>query len=159
MTASKHQKKRSNKRRTVQVNIWVDPSVKAELRKRAYAQGLSVSKIGGVGLEYFLNLDIQTQHGSVLQPMVKKAIRQQLRPLVWLLIRTAYDTEVNNQLISNFLRLNPSTKESYTTILDNAHKAAKHNILRKVPDLSNIIAEIDKWMEKAAEKPDTGGKH
>src|SRR5205809_1121436 len=109
MTASK-QKKRSNKRKTVQVNIWVDPSVKAELRKRSLAQGLSVSKIGGTGLEYFLNLDIQTQQGSVLQPMVKKAMRQQLRPHTWLLIRIAHGIELIIQLIYHCMKLHPATQ-------------------------------------------------
>ncbi len=95
------------KRRTVQITLWVNPIVKAELQRLAEQEDLSVSAAGGAFLEKALQRHVDMQYGALLQPIIESAIGKQIRSmstrLAWLLVRIAFDTGQTRVLATNIL--------------------------------------------------------
>ena len=60
--------KSSTKRKTVHVTLWMKPEIKAELKRLARLNGLSVSQTGGAFLEKALRQNLHEQHAALLQP-------------------------------------------------------------------------------------------
>lgn len=156
---SRSQNRPSPKRRTVHITLWVKPVVKAELKRVAEAEGLSVSSTGGAFLEEAIRQKLHVQHAVLLQPIIEQAIRRQMRTistrLAWLLVRVAYDSGQTRQLVTNILRRQPGvTQAILNQILDSSNNAAKRNVLRRTPQIATLIAEVEKWLD---EEEDLGG--
>ncbi len=99
--------KYSTKRKTVHVTLWTKPEIKTELSRLAQLNELSVSQTGGAFLEQALRQNLHEQHAALLQPMIKQAIREELRAfgnrLVFFLMRIAFASEQARILITNVL--------------------------------------------------------
>src|SRR5437764_14895216 len=107
-----HSKNRLNpKRKNVHLTLWVKPVVKAELKRVAEKEGLSVSSTGSAFLEEAIRQNLHVQHAVLLQPIIEQAIRKQMRTistrLAWLLVRVAFDSGQTRQLVTNILRRQP----------------------------------------------------
>ena len=63
----------------MKVTSWVKPLVKAELERIAEREGLSVSAIRAALLEKCYCKDIDMQYGTLLQPIIEKAIGKHMR--------------------------------------------------------------------------------
>src|SRR5690349_24679487 len=70
--------KRSTKRKTVHVTLWMKPETKAELQHFASKDGVSVSKFGGTLLEEAIHQELHIQHAVLIQPIIEQAIRKQM---------------------------------------------------------------------------------
>jgi hypothetical protein len=143
------QKKSSTKRRTVQLALWVNPRVKAELQRVAVLEGLTVSSTGAALLEKALVRDLHTQHAALLQPVIEQAIRKSMRAysnrLAFLLVRVAFAGEQTRNVVTNILDKQPGmTADKRNKILDYSSKAAKKSITRKTPQLEIILTELEK---------------
>src|SRR5438874_3021723 len=77
-TNTTHRKK-THLGKDVQLNLWVRPVVKVELERVAKREGLSVSAAGEALLEKALQTDIHTQHATLLDTLIDKAIAKYLR--------------------------------------------------------------------------------
>jgi hypothetical protein len=146
-------KKRSvPRRKTVHLTLWVKPVVKAELKRVAETEGLSVSSTGSAFLEEAIRQNLHVQHAVLLQPIIEQAIRKQMRTistrLAWLLVRVAFDSGQTRQLVTNILRRQPGvTPAILNQILDSSQQAAKRNVLRWTPQIATLIAEVEKWLD------------
>src|SRR6266567_2926600 len=143
----------SHKRRTVHLTLWVKPVVKAELKRVAETEGLSVSSTGGAFLEEAIRQKLHVQHAVLLQPIIEQTIRRQMRTistrLAWLLVRVAFDSGQTRQLVTNILRRQPGvTPAILNQILDSSQTAAKRNVLRRTPQIATLIAEVEKWLDE-----------
>ncbi len=141
------------KRKTVHLTLWVKPVVKAELKRIAESEGLSVSSAGGTFLEEAIRQKLHVQHAVLLQPIIEQAIRRQMRTistrLAWLLVRVAYDGGQTRQLVTNILSRQPGmTPGVLNQILDSSNNAAKRNVLRRTPQIATLIAEVEKWLSE-----------
>ncbi len=156
---SRSQNRPTPKRKTVHLTLWVKPVVKAELKRVAETEGLSVSSTGGAFLEEAIRQKLHVQHAVLLQPIIEQTIRRQMRTistrLAWLLVRVAYDSGQTRQLVTNILRRQPGvTPAILNQILDSSNNAAKRNVLRRTPQIATLIAEVEKWLD---EEEDLGG--
>lgn len=145
------QNKHVGKRRTVQVTLWVNPIVKAELERVAEQEGLSVSAAGGAFLEKALQRHVDMQYSALLQPIIETAIGKQIRlmstRLAWLLVRIAFDTGQTRVLATNILGTQEGmTGDSLKEILDSADKRSKANLTRKTPQLAELVQAVEKWL-------------
>src|SRR5579864_876903 len=68
----------SRKRKTVVVSLWVKPEIKAEIKRLAEKDGLSVSKYAGSLLEEGLHQQLHIQHAVLLQPLIEQAISKRM---------------------------------------------------------------------------------
>jgi hypothetical protein len=151
------QNKPTPKRKTIHLTLWVKPTVKAELKRLAEQEGLSVSSVGAAYLEKAMQTHLDLQYGALLQPIIESAIRQQMRSmstrLAFLLVRVAFASEQTRSLVTNVLgRQQGVTPSVLNEILDGSSKAAKGKITHRTPQLEEIIAEVDRWFQKEDSK-------
>src|SRR5437016_3183246 len=69
------------KRRTVQLTLWTNPIVKAEIQRIAKREGLSVSAVGAAFLEKALQQTIDLEYGALLRPIIESAIKDNLESM------------------------------------------------------------------------------
>ncbi len=145
--------KRSTKRKTVHVTIWVKPEMKAELKHLADKDRLSLSKFGGTLLTEAIHQQLHIQHATLMQPIIESAIRKQMgliiTRLTWLLVRIAYDTGQTRTLVTNILDHHfGSDQTKVSHILAGSSEIAKRNITRQTPQIKTLIGEVEKWMRE-----------
>ena len=144
------QNRSSAKRKTTHLTLWVKPVVKEELERIAAREGVSISSAGGTFLEKALQQHIDLQYSALLQPIIEKAIAQQMRSystrIAVLLVRVAFASEQTRGMVTNILGRQPGiTPDVLTTILDGASNTAKGNITRRTPQLEAVITEVERW--------------
>ena len=151
------QNKPITKRKTTHLTLWVKPTVKAELKRLAEQEGLSVSSVGAAFLEKAMQTNLDMQYGALLQPIIREAIAKQMRSmstrLAFLLVRVAFASEQTRSLVTNVLgRQQGVTPSVLNEILDGSSKAAKGKITHRTPQLEEIIAEVEQWFQKEDSK-------
>ena len=141
--------------RSVPVQVWVCPIVKAELLRIASQDGLSLSAAGAALLERGLQQNVDMQYGALLRPIIETAIARQMAGiatrLTWLLVRIAFDAGQTRSLVTNILG-RQVTQPVLKTLLDNSNRSAKANIMRRTPQISQLISSVEQWMTE-----DSGG--
>jgi hypothetical protein len=143
--------------KTVKITLWVKPAVRAELKRLAEMDRLTVSKTGATLLEAAIHQQIHTQHALLLQPIIEQTVRKELRSfgnrLVFFLMRIAFASEQARILITNVLdrvlRREGGGEQTLTTLVDQSNKLARRNIIHKSPQLQTLLEE---W--EAANTPD-----
>ncbi len=151
--SARSQKRPTAKRKTVHLTLWVKPVVKTELERIAASEGLSVSSAGGALLEQALQQHIDMQYHALLQPMIEQAIAKHMRSyssrIALLLVRVAFASEQTRGIVTNILGRQPGvTPDVLTTILDGSSKTAKGNITRMTPQLSELLTEVEQWIQE-----------
>lgn len=138
-------------RRAVPVQVWVSPLVKDELSRIASSDGLSLSSAGAALLTRGLQQNVDMQYGALLRPIIETVIAKQIAGiatrLTWLLVRIAFDAGQTRSLITNILgRQQGVTQPLLKTILDSSARSAKANIMRRTPQISDLINSVEQWM-------------
>jgi hypothetical protein len=146
-------RKRSTKRQTVQVNLWVKPQLKAELQRIASLEGLSVSSVGGAALEEWVRQQLHIQHAVLLQPIIETTIRKEISRniarLVLVEARNAYEAGWTRRIVSNVLKYaSGMTEEKLNTILDRSSIDARKHIFRKTPQMNEVSEEVRKTLQE-----------
>src|SRR6266487_263381 len=154
------QNKTVPKRKTVCISLWVKPVVKRELQRIAAAEKLSISVTGATFLEKSLSQHLDSEHAGLIQPVIEKAIKKEMRAystrLAVLLVRVAFASEQTRSIVTNILGRQPGiTPDALNTILDGSSKAAKGKITYKTPQLADIITEVEQWFAEQ-EREGTG---
>jgi hypothetical protein len=139
------------KRKAVHLDLWVNPIVKAELQRIAKQEGLSMSKAGAAFLERALQQNIDMTYHALLKPAIKSAIREEMhkysKPIAILLARSVFASEQTRSLTTNILGRQPGvTEDLLKNILAMSQRAAKSNITRKTPQLTDLINAIEQWL-------------
>ncbi len=146
-------RKRSTKRKTVPLTLWMKPEMKAELQHLADKDRLSLSKFGGTLLTEAMHQQLHIQHATLMQPIIESAIRKQMglfiTRLTWLMVRIAYDTGQTRTLVTKILdHILGSDQTKVSHILEGSSEIAKRNITRQTPQIKTLIAEVEKWMRE-----------
>jgi hypothetical protein len=145
------------KRRTVQLTLWTNPIVKAEIQRIAKREGLSDSAVGAAILEKALQQNADLEYGALLRPIIENAIQTNLQTmstrLALLLVRVAFASEQTRSLVTNLLKRQPGlSPEALDDILDRSAEAAKGKITKKTPQLEKVIAEVKDWLHASDTK-------
>jgi hypothetical protein len=156
-SATRSQNSPNLKQKTVQLTLWVDPIVKAELTRRAEREGLSVSATGRGFLEKAMQTDLDLAYGALLTPIIEAAIDKRMRSrdsrLAWLLVRVAFDTGQTRAIVANILgRQQGMTEEKRKNILAMSQATAKGNITRKTPQIAELMQAVEKWLAEDEKK-------
>jgi hypothetical protein len=143
----------STKRQTVQVAAWVRKPIRAELERLAAQNGLSLSQTIAALLEEGIRQQWHSQHAVLLQPIIKDAIRQEMRAdsnrLALLLVRDLFADEQTRSLVTNILGRQPGvTQPVLEQILNSSSMAAKRKITHVTPQLKHLVEEVAQWLEK-----------
>ncbi len=141
----------SRKRKTVVVSLWVKPEIKAEIKRLAEKEGLSVSKYAGSLLEEGLHQKLHIQHAVLLQPLIEQAISKRMAAistrLSSLLVRGVLDTGQVRRLVVNLLARQPGmTQQTLEEIIDGSQEGSRKQITHMTPQLASLIAEVEKWL-------------
>jgi hypothetical protein len=152
--------------RTVQLPIWTSPLVKAEVQRRAKREGISASAVGDRLLRKGLQADLDMQYGALLIPVFENILYRRMsvrdNRLAILLVRNYLASEQTRSLVTNLLGRHPDiTPDALNDILDNSFKEAKKKLIRRSPDLEELIREVKSWViseEKAQQKNRPTGK-
>ena len=152
----------STKRKTVHVTLWVKPEIKAELKRFAEKEGLSVSQVGGSFLQEAIRQQLHVQHAVLLQPIIEQAISRRMAAistrLSSLLVRGVLDTGQVRRLVINLLARQPGmTQPALEEIIDGSQEGARKQITRMTPQLASLISEVEKWLVEEGNKE--GGKN
>jgi hypothetical protein len=139
----------STKRKTVHLVLWVKPIVKAELKRIADQEGLSLSKAAGMLLARALEGQIDMNYNALLTPVIEQAIRKEIRSYAnrqaTLLARTLFASEQTRSLTTNILGRQPGVNEDLLkNILEMTRNVAKGNLSHKTPP--ELIAAIKQWL-------------
>jgi hypothetical protein len=129
--------------------LHLHPLVRAELERRAATEFLSVSRVGATLLETAIRQDIHSQYNSLLQPMLRQIIREELRAfgnrIVFFLMRIAFAAEQARILIANvlnhILKREGVPQEHFHELVDQSNKLARRNIIQKTPQLKTLLKE------------------
>ena len=146
------------KTKTVHLDLWVNPTVKAELQRIANQEGLSMSATGAALLEGAIRQKLHIQQGVLLGPLIKQAVRDQMQGisnrLAFLLARNAFSSEQTRAIATNILgRQQGMTEETLKNILAMTKRTAKGNLTRRNPELEELIVAIKQWLDDAEQEP------
>jgi hypothetical protein len=147
---------RSKKRRTVQVASWVREHLRDQIQRFAKKEGLSTSKTIAALLEEAVRQKLHIQHAVLLQPIIEQTIRKEMRAiatkLAWLIVRVAFDAGQTRSLVTNILGRQPGvTPEVLQKILEGSSKTARGNIIRKTPQIKELVKAIEDWLMEEGE--------
>src|SRR6266571_5648575 len=141
----------SRKRKTVGLSLWVMPAIKAEIKRLAEQEGMSVSKCAGILLEEAIHQKIHIQHAVLLQPIIEQAISRRMAAistrLSSLLVRGVLDIGQVRRLVINMLARQPGmTQQTLEEILDGSQEGSRKQITHMTPQLATLIKEVERWV-------------
>ena len=147
------QQGKPKQRKTVHLTLWVKPVVKTELERIAEQEGISVSSAGAAFLEKALQHNLHSQHTTLLDLTIEKAIGKHMRSystrLAVLLVRSIFASEQARSLVTNILSRQPGvTQPLLEHILNGSSNTAKRNITRVTPQLKTMLAEVEQWIQE-----------
>jgi hypothetical protein len=150
----------NRKKQRVLLGIWVEPIDKAEVKRIAEQEGLTVSAAGAALLKQALQHNVDMHYSALLTPIIEAAIDKRMRArdsrLAWLLVRVAFDTGQTKSLVTNILgKQQGMTEETLKTVLAMSQRSAKGNITRKTPQLAELMEALEKWLAEEQEKEPT----
>jgi hypothetical protein len=154
--SARSQKRSTPKRKTVHLTLWVKPTVKAELQRRAEREGVSVSATGAAFLEKAMQADIDMQYGAMLKPIIERTINKHLRSrdnrLAFLLARAAYESGMTKGLALYILKQAGVGQERLKAMLDESSRKARTTLLRRTPQLEMVLSEVAAWLEETDQR-------
>jgi hypothetical protein len=160
--------------RTVQMSIWVKPIVKAEIQ-RLVAQGhvkgqeqdkLTVSSVAAALLERAVQGHVDMQYGALLEPVFQNLFDRRMASrdnrLAILLVRNYLVGEQTRGLTTYLAsRVPDMTPDILNDILDHTFQEAKKKLVRRSPELEELIKEVKRWVieiDEEREKKQRQGK-
>ena len=135
----------------MQLPIWTSPIVKAEVQRRAQREGISASAVGDRLLRKGMQADLDLEYGALLIPVFENILYRRMsvrdNRLALLLVRNYLVGEQTRSLVTNLLGRHPEiTPEVLNDILDTSFKEAKKKLIRRSPELEELIREVKSWV-------------
>jgi hypothetical protein len=141
----------------VQLSIWVKPIVKAEIQRlvdQGQGEGndkLTVSSVAAALLEKAVQGHIDMQYGALLEPVFQNLFDRRMSSrdnrLALLLVRNYLVAEQTRGLITYVASRQPDmTPDILNDILDHTFQEAKKKLIRRSPELEELIREIKRWV-------------
>jgi hypothetical protein len=89
-------------------------------------------------------------YSSILEPIIERSIARYLGSrdsrIISLLVRIAFDSGQTRSIVTNILGLQPDiSPELLRDIIAESDKRAKSNIMRRTPQLTELIEALEKW--------------
>jgi len=144
-------RKHSRKRKTVPLVIWLSPSEKADVRRLAEQEGLSLSQTGRTFVVEGIRQKLHTRYAVLIQPIIETTIRNELRRyfsrMILFLARITMTLDVMKGLIKWLCRrLAGATKEQVDSVEVRSRTDARVNLIKRTPQLESITEELEKTL-------------
>ena len=149
------QKHHVHSRSFVPLTIHVECFVRDEIERRAANRGgkkpLSLSEVGRPIFKRGLQTDIDMQYGSLIEPIVRKTVQNEMRSLrkfiALCFARIGLDTGQTRAIATNILGRQPGmTPKLCDKILDKSAETAKKNLTRQTPQIAALLDVFDQLM-------------
>jgi len=156
-TKTPRTKKRSTKRRLLQITGWIDEPLMLQLREHAHDKKLSMSEAVRGLLREMMHQKLAKHHEAALPEMIDQRIARANRALasrlVKLLAWLLYDTGQIKAISNNMLGMQKGmTREMHKDILHDADRQTKARFSRHNPDLAEFMAAIEQWLLSGEEE-------
>jgi len=160
--ANRQLRKRSNKRQTVHLTIWVKPSEKAELQRLASLEGLSISATGKAILMDGLQQKLRIQREVLAQPVLEATIHKEMNRLMNNLSqfhgRSLFEIgQIRWLFVNKLFRevINPEkkfTKEEFYTLLDTSQTETIKSVKQWNPNIQDVVGAIKQFLKEGEDK-------
>lgn len=132
------------------MTLWVEPIEKQQVQAIADSEKISLSQAGRALMRKGMQTRIDMQYSSFLEPVIERILARYLNNrdsrLISLLVRIAYDSGQTRAIATNILGLQEDiTPDLLRDILDGADNTAKSNIMKKTPQIEELIEALNKW--------------
>jgi len=154
----KEKKKRSTKRRTVQISGWGSPELKAEMKLIAESEGITLSQAVVSACEALVRMKRQKRREVLEKPILEAFFDKKLNFVIHQLAdyvsRQLVEVEQLRWLYVNHLYysvLNPDkklTKEDFYKLLDKSQKEAVKAAKAWNPNMQSVAAEVKKYLQE-----------
>jgi hypothetical protein len=150
-TAIPRTKKRSTKRRLLQITGWIDKPLMLQVREHAHDKKLSMSEAVRGLLREMMNQKLAKHHEAALPEMIDQRIARGNRALASRLVRLLawllYDTGQIKALANNTLGMQKGmTEQLHKDIIQDADRQTKTRFARQNPDLAAFMDAIEQWL-------------
>ncbi|MDQ3848567.1 MAG: hypothetical protein M3261_06390, partial [Thermoproteota archaeon] len=137
----RHSTKRYRRHRT----LWLEPEVDAELQRVAKQAGLSFSMAGANLLKHALQHNMYVQQTAIIEPVVEKAIRTQMRRKTEFDVLCQFDQSQILRLLYNVLARLPDaqqmSEETLNQIRDESADAAHKDLRRRLEHQRTLLGD------------------
>jgi hypothetical protein len=145
------QKMTVHKRKKEKFTLWVDPIDIDTIRRKARKTGASLSSIGGEALKKGLKEEVDLDYSISLKPLIEATIDHRMAArdnrLALLLVRNYLVAEQNRGLTTYVVSRQPDmTQDILNDILDHTFQEAKKKLIRRSPELEELIREVKSWV-------------
>jgi hypothetical protein len=151
------QKMTVHKVKKEKLTLWVDPIDIDKLRRNAKKTEASISSIGGQALKKGLQEEVDLDYSITLKPLIEATIDRRMAArdnrLALLLVRNYLVAEQNRGLSTYLVGRHPDmTPDILNNILDHTFQEAKKKLIRRSPELEELIKEVKRWVIEGERK-------
>jgi hypothetical protein len=152
-----------HKTRREKQTLWFDPIDIDTLRRKAKKAGATLSSVGREALKKGLQEEADLDYSISLKPMIEATIDRRMavrdNRLALLLVRNYLVAEQNRGLTTYLVSRQPDmTPDILNDILDHTFQEAKKKLIRRSPELEELIKEVKRWVlnEEEGKEPRQG---
>jgi hypothetical protein len=147
-----------HKRRKEKLTLRIDPIEMDKVRRKAKDEGISLSKAGGAFFKSGLEAERGEEYRALLEPVIEGILNRHMAArdnrLALLLVRNYLVAEQNRGLTTYVVSRQPDmTPDILNDILDNTYHQAKKKLIRRSPELEELIREIKSWIIEEERAP------
>ena len=140
-----------HKRNKEKLTLWVDPIDREKLRLKAKKVDASMSSVGAEALHKALHHEADIDYTITLKPLIEATIDKRMairdNRLALLLVRNYLVGEQNRGLTTYLVGQIPHmTPDILNDILDHTFQEAKKKLIRRSPELEELIREVKSWV-------------
>jgi hypothetical protein len=133
------------------LTLWVDPIDIEKLRLKATKLEVSMSSVGAEALHKALHHEADIDYTITLKPLIEATIDRRMAArdnrLALLLVRNYLVGEQNRGLTTYLVgRVPDLTPDIFNDILDHTFQEAKKKLVRRSPELEELIKEVKRWV-------------
>lgn len=139
------------KTRKEKLTLWVDPIDIEKLRLKAKREEISLSAAGSGYLKRGMQADLGEEYRALLEPVIASILNRHNASrdnrLALLLVRNYLVSEQNRGLTTYLVgRVPDMTPDILNDILDRTFQEAKKKLIRRSPELEELIKEVKRWV-------------
>ena len=152
-----------HKRRKEKLTLRIDPIEMDKVRRKAKDEKISLAKAGGAYFKSGLEAERGEEYRALLEPVIEGILNRHMAArdnrLALLLVRNYLVAEQNRGLCTYVVSRQPDmSPDIFNDILDHTFQEAKKKLIRRSPELEQLIKEVKSWVIEEERAPWKKGK-
>ena len=152
-----------HKRTKEQLTIRLDPIEMDKLRRKAKVEGIYLAEAGRGFIKSGMEAEKGEEYRALLEPVIAGILNRHMAArdnrLALLLVRNYLVAEQNRGLTTYIASRQPDmTPDILNDILDHTFQEAKKKLIRRSPELEELIREVKSWVIEEERAPWKNGK-